>query len=272
MLTLDKDQCAAVAKLIVDSPAAGSLSEVVFDLYSHWQTLDREGALASAIAMKGTALDYVAPEGVLHAWAEQDPQGLFQHFGPALEKPDPGGTASAACQQALRTWARTNPREALNASITLTGPRAAAMVDSVLLGWLDISSPAEPLAWLEKEATPEQQELHYTPFIHYLQDNFPDKGWDSLVHWPNRAVAENEACAMLNMWAGHDPQAAADAWLSGPAEWRNKHFAFNLAQVLAYSEPSLARKLSEEIPDPAVRETFAKTAAYHLDKNRKNDE
>lgn len=266
MLTLDKEQCAAVSKLIVESPSAGSLGDVVFELFSRWQSLDREGALAAAIALKDTPLNVGPESAVLHAWAEQDPEGMVQRFAPELGKPVFDHTAAAACQQAFRTWAHRESKEALNAALAISGPRGAAMVDNALLGWLDSASADEPLAWLEKDATPEQQELHYTPFIHYLADNVPDKGWASLLRWPNRAIAENEACSLLNMWAGHDPEAAVNAWLNGPAEWRDKHFAFNLAQVLAYSNPPLARRLSAEIPDPAVRETFAKTAAHLLER------
>ena len=49
-------------------------------------------------------------------------------------------------------------------------------------------------------------------------------------------------------------------------KWRNKHFAFNLAHVLVYSDPSAARRLAADLPDPTLRETFAVIVAERLDK------
>jgi RNA polymerase sigma factor (sigma-70 family) len=262
VLTLDAEQCAVVARWLAEAPGEGSLTEVAFDLFTRWEELDREAALSAGSAMMGQP----GQGAVLHAWSEKDPQGMLARFSPDLGKDKVGTLALNACQQALRAWAGEDPRAALQAAAAIAGPQSPKLVDAVLWGWSDAASPDAALEWLETEATPEQQTLHYQPLISYLQDICPDKVWNSLVKWPNRAIAESEACPTLNMWAGHDPDAAVAAWLSGPEEWRNNQFAFNLAHVLVYAHPDAMRKLARELPDPKLRETFARIVADRLDK------
>jgi len=157
VLTLDAAQCAVVARMLAEAPGGSALSDVAFDLFSRWEGLDREAALAAAATMKGTHLENLAEIAVLHAWSQRDAQGMLARFAPEAGAEGTGRLAPTACQQALRAWARSNPREALGAAIAMSGPHGASMVDSALVGWTDQGSPDGALAWLEQEATPEQQ-------------------------------------------------------------------------------------------------------------------
>jgi hypothetical protein len=256
VLSLDSGQCAAVAAMLNDAPAPNALTDVAFDLFSRWESLDRDKALAAATSDTGRPLQATAQAAVLHAWSHRDAPGMLAAFVPELNGSSANPLALAACRQALRAWAETSPREALNAAAAVGGMHGPTLIDSALIGWTEGEAPDEALAWLANEATPEQQSLHYRPLIGYLQDRCPDKAWNSLAAWPDRAVAGDEACSTLNLWAAHDPAAAVAAWLAGPAEWQNRHFAFNLAQVLEYSNPELKRKLARELPDPKMRESM----------------
>ena len=126
-----------------------------------------------------------------------------------------------------------------------------------LTGWAAGASPDEPLAWLATVEDASDRTNWYRGFIGALQDTQPDKAWASLLTWPDRIVASDEAASTLNLWAGHDPDAAVAAWLSGPAEWRNRHIAFNLASVLSYASPDAAARMASELPDAAMRGHFS---------------
>src|SRR5262245_51723303 len=110
-----------------------------------------------------------------------------------------------------------------------TGP-GMKLMDHVLMGWVDGASPEAPLAWVESLTDSTERKIRYESLIGYLQDTHPDKAWTSLITWPDRVAAQGLAAASLNLWAALDPAAAASAWLAGPDAWRNRHFAFNLAQ------------------------------------------
>lgn len=260
--SLDAAECAVAAEWLAEAPGADTLRRVSDDLYRRWASLDREQALAAAIAMEDRKPGTSAQFAVFAWWADADPADALERFTPDL-KGDGRAKESArrACQDALRSLALTDPRSAI-AAAQQHAPEgdSAFFMTQALTGWAQGASPGEPLAWLATVEDATDRTNWYRGFMGVLQDWQPDKAWASLLTWPDRVVAQDHACSTLNMWAVHDPDAAVAAWLAGPEAWRTKHFASNLAQVLSYANPDAATRLANDLPDPAMREHFSAAA------------
>ena len=257
--SLDAAQCALAAEWLADAPGADTLRRVSDDLYRRWASLDREQALAAAIAMEDRRPGTSAQFAVFAWWADADPAGALARFSPDL-KADGRAKQSArrACLDALRSLARTDPQSAIAAAQQHApeGDRTDFM-NQALTGWAQGTSAAEPLAWLATVEDATDRSNWYRALIGVLQDWQPNKSWASLLTWPDRVVAQDQACSTLNMWAVHDPDAAVAAWLAGPEAWRSRHFALNLAQVLSYANPDAAARLAKDLPDAAMRGHFS---------------
>lgn len=256
--SLDGAQCAVVAEWLTDAPGALELLTVTEDLFRHWTALDREAALASAESIIARFPRTTARTAVETQWAHMDPHGLLARFAPHLKGSRAGVPAKpgadTACWAAVRALGEQDPVAAIAAAQKIEPDDGQNVMAYALRGWSDAQSPEAVLEWLGHvdDADPRKKSW-YSLFISFLQEAHPDKAWTSLLTWPDRKAARDMACSSLNMWACHDPAAAASAWLAGPKEWQTQHFAFNLAVVLRHSGLDYARKVGEAIPDADVR-------------------
>jgi RNA polymerase sigma factor (sigma-70 family) len=274
MQTLDAGQCAVVAKILTESPSFRELSAIASDLYSRWEEMDREAALAGAQEMKGT-WDRIAETAVLTAWAEKDPQEMLARFASQSGKVDAGTLAGKACLQALRTWAERDPASAMQAAMalpTMSYASGSPMVQAVLSGWAYTDVEAA-VKWFESKAAPGEKEsyfkeAHYQKFVRDLRILHPDKAWNSLQRWPDRELADREAGDTLTEWAAKDPFAAASAWADAPAAWKTKVYAEKLGAGIGYADPSLKETIAGGIADGRLKEAFVKAVEKRAELTR----